>query len=207
MCLQQAAWCHSWRAQPPETSYTPARRVAHTGLQTHEMIGCFWCTDDLAVFKACSNTDSNMSTNHVNRRFVCLQILCLLFSKEAKSYIYMHLSGFPIHSYLCTFSFACPSLHSTLVYLFFSQFSLPTPGRPIEVSAQSAVRLISPWISKSPAGPADSCTNLGRIEARGGNDYSARRKMIKANSSRTGKGCKQCHRYAFVWGLFTSWPG
>lgn len=82
----------------------------------------------------------------------------------------MHLSGFPIHSYLCTFSFACPSLHSILVYLFFSQFSLPTPGRPIEVSAQSAVRLISPWISKSPAGPADSCTNLGRIEARGGND-------------------------------------
>lgn len=124
-----------------------------------------------------------------------------------RSYIYMHLSGFPIHSYLCTFSFACPSLHSTLVYLFFSQFSLPTPGRPIEVSAQSAVRLISPWISKSPAGPADSCTNLGRIETRGGNDYSARRKMIKANSSRTGKGCKQCHRYAFVWGLFTSWPG
>lgn len=85
LCLRQAAWCHSWRAQPPETSYTPARRVAHTGLQTYEMIGCFWSADDLAVFKACSNTDSNVSTNHVNRRFVCLQILCLLFNKEAMS--------------------------------------------------------------------------------------------------------------------------
>lgn len=50
LCLRQAAWCHSWRAQPPETSYTPARRVAHTGLQTHEMIGCFSSTDDLTVY-------------------------------------------------------------------------------------------------------------------------------------------------------------
>lgn len=64
---------------------------------------------------------------------------------------------FPLHAH--------PSIQP-FVYLFFSQFSLPTPGRPIEVSARSAVRLISPWISKSPAGPADSCTNLGRIETR-----------------------------------------
>lgn len=28
-CLRQATWCHSWRAQPPETSYTHAHHHHH----------------------------------------------------------------------------------------------------------------------------------------------------------------------------------
>lgn len=44
--------------------------------------------------------------------------------------------------------------------LWISPFSWPTPCHPIVVSAQSGVRSVAPCVSKIPAGPKDSCTNL-----------------------------------------------
>lgn len=144
-CLQQAAWCHSWRAQPPETSYTHTPQHHHTSLvkQDYKLMLAVAAERYHLVMFSPPTFKVKLRTHLHHLWLFCKHCFfeCLLFRKIARSTdtwvkCVCLCVCFPIHLYFyfCICKPICPSIR-LCVCVFICPSSWPTPGRLTAVSA------------------------------------------------------------------------
>lgn len=148
-CWSQTAQRLFWRAQPPET-WTTTKQTPQESKDK-----------PMDAEHPKSFYTNNKDFLPLNTSFVLKQKKSEKRSDTRKKSLSLFLNICPsfLHLHICIYTPDSPLLLVSLG-LSVSRSSWPTPCRRIAVSGPSDVQSATPSVSKSPAGPVDSCTIL-----------------------------------------------